>query len=122
LERLRTLVNYGGKAGKEGFLVVSAVDEPQEARRRSGAFEPVGLVPASVRPARGTFFHLYGHLWNADYLWINGEKGGVTGYVPVGAWWETGPLQGEHWSLGDGRGVALETPDLFLQGDRAAFS
>lgn len=122
LERLRSLVNYGGKVGKEGFLVVKAVDKPREAPRRSGTFEPVGLVPASVRPAGGTFFHLYGHRWNADYLWINGERGGVTGYVPIGVWWETGTLQGEHWSLGDGRGIPLEAPDLFLQGDREVFS
>lgn len=117
-QRLR---NYGGKAGKEGFLVVSRVGAPRRMPLIQGSYRPLGLITPPVRPASGRFFNLYGHWWDKGYEWRNGERGGVAGFTQVGAYWEAEAADGPYWAWADGVGFGARVPDDFLSGDRETF-
>ncbi|MBF0508595.1 MAG: hypothetical protein HQK57_06675 [Deltaproteobacteria bacterium] len=117
LEALQELKNFGGKAGKEGYVYVCRIDGPKEAWLKEGEFKPLGLVPQPCRPVSGTYYNLYGHHWNQDYTWTNGAKGGVDGYYQIGAWWNVATMAGPYWEMDDGVGFPASAPDAFLQGD-----
>ena len=121
LDRLKGLLNFGGKAGKEGYLHVSRAGDPQFLEKREGRYQPLGLAPLPLRPESGVFHTLYGHHWSDDYLWTNGEKGGVIGYFQTGAWWSTGELDGPYWAMDHGLGFPAIAPDAFLRGDVERF-
>ncbi len=121
LDRLRCLKNFGGKAGKEGYLYVAAIDPPRELFLQDGDFRPAGLAPAFFSPSSGTYYSLYGHHWSDEYLWKNGQKGGVDGFFQVGAWWNVSRLRGAYWALEAGFGFPAVVPDLFLKGDVEPF-
>ncbi|MDX9818851.1 MAG: hypothetical protein RBT16_08060 [Desulfococcus multivorans] len=121
LERFRSLKNFGGKAGKEGYVVISRVGAPRRLEPAEGHFTPLGLVTAPLRPITGRFFNLYGHWWDESYEWQNGEKGGVSGFTQLGAWWEAEGLIGPYWAWADGIGFSATMPDDFLQGEREPF-
>jgi hypothetical protein len=121
LKRLESVKNFGGKVGKEGYIYVSAIEGPLELKLMEGEFRPLGLVPQSSKPHSGTFYTLYGHHWNNEYVWTNGEKGGVDGYFQVGAWWEVNALSGFYWALEEGLGFPASAPDSFLKGDVKPF-
>ncbi len=121
LENLQSLTNFGGKTGKEGYVFVSKVTEPRQLELSTGKFKPLGLVTLPYRPLSGTFYNLYGHYWNNDYKWSNGEKGGVDGFVQIGAWWNADTVTGHYWASDDGIGFPVNSPDVFLQGDREPF-
>lgn len=121
LEVLEALQNFGGKAGKEGYLYVTRVGEPQPLKLQQGEFQPLGLVPQSARPSSGTFYTLYGHHWSDAYLWTNGATGGVDGFVQVGGWWGVDSLHGWYWALQEGSGFPAAVPDTFLVGDVEPF-
>jgi hypothetical protein len=122
LEKLKCLTNFGGKAGKEGFLYVSEARAPQPAEKREGNYVPLGLAPLPLRPESGAFYTLYGHHWSNDYLWTNGERGGVVGYFQLGAWWNAGIMDGPYWALEEGVGFPAIAPDAFLRGDVEKFA
>jgi hypothetical protein len=121
LERLQPIKNFGGKAGKEGYIYVSKISEPRELILTKGEFKPLGLVTLPLRPASGTYYNLYGHHWSKDYEWSNGEKGGVDGYTQLGAWWNVGTVTGTYWAVCEGVGIAANVPDSFLRGDVEPF-
>ncbi len=114
LEALQILVNFGGKAGKEGFLFVDKVTPPERLDFMDGDYRPLGLVTPPARPASGIFFNLYGHHWDENYEWFNGEKGGVIGFRQVSAWWQTEQISGAHWALDKGVGFQAVMPDSFM--------
>jgi len=115
LEKLKKLENFGGKAGKEGYLVVDEVRAPQKLELMEGDFRPLGLVTPPVRPASGSFFNLYGHQWDDAYEWSNGEKGGVVGYRQVSAWWLAEKAAGFYWAVEEGVGFQADMPDVFMR-------
>jgi len=122
LARLKQLENYGGKAGKEGWLFVRRVSEPRELPLKSGDFTPLGLTLPSLRPTSGRFYNVYGHHWDASYEWRNGERGGVVGFTQLGAWVEVERVAGRYWAWDDQRGFPADVPDAFLSGaDRELF-
>lgn len=121
IERLSCLKGYGGKAGKEGFIFVTAVTPPRELDLKEGEYRPAGLVPVPLRPATGTFYTLYGHHWDDAYLWSNGDRGGVAGYFQQGAWWNVQHMQGAYWAMETGYGIPATAPDAFLKGDVEPF-
>lgn len=114
LEQFKKLENFGGKAGKEGYLVVDEVRSPQRLALMEGDYRPLGLVTPPVRPSSGTFFNLYGHHWNDAYEWSNGEKGGVVGYRQVTAWWLAEKASGAYWAVREGAGFQADMPDAFM--------
>ncbi|MBF0496483.1 MAG: hypothetical protein HQK58_07905 [Deltaproteobacteria bacterium] len=117
LDALQELKNYGGKAGKEGYLFVYRVVKPRQLFLQQGEYRPLGLVPQPCRPVSGTYYNLYGHHWDQNYTWTNGDKGGVVGYYQVGAWWNVATMSGPYWAMDDGVGFPASAPDAFLQGD-----
>lgn len=121
LEKLKSLKNFGGKAGKEGYVFVREVGEPRELTLAEGDFRPLGLVTQPFRPSSGTFYNLYGHHWSKDYEWSNGEKGGVVGYRQLGAWWNVSSVTGPYWAMAEGVGFPAHAPDSFLKGDVEPF-
>ncbi len=121
LEHLKSLQNFGGKAGKEGYLFVSEVRDPTEFEIARGSFKPLGLVTLPYRPGSGTFYNLYGHHWNDGYQWTNGETGGVDGYVQLGAWWNADRVEGDYWAADEGTGFPANSPDAFITGDAEHF-
>ncbi len=121
LDRLMTLKNFGGKAGKEGYLFVETIQEPVECPLVQGDFIPLGLVTPPSRPASGHYFNLYAHHWDSQYEWLNGEKGGVAGYMQIGAWWQSRRMHGHYWQWEDGTGFPGHIPDAFLKGEAPAF-
>jgi hypothetical protein len=92
------LKNYGGKGGKEGWLFVRQISEPRELVLKTGEFSPLGLVVPPLRPTSGRFYNVYGHYWDETYQWINGERGGVTGFTNFGAWWGVERVRGNYWA------------------------
>lgn len=121
LLKLTRLRNYGGKAGKEGHLTVTSVEEPRELKLRHGEFKPLGLVPQPARPRSGVFYNIYGHYWEDDYLWSDGSRGGVVGYTQLGAWWKVENSEGHYWAFEEGFGFPAHSPDAFLTGDVERF-
>lgn len=115
LERFQVLKNFGGKAGKEGYLIVDEIRVPQELTLADGEYRPLGLVTPPTRPSTGTFFNLYGHHWDSEYEWSNGQKGGVIGYRPVSAWWLADKAIGPYWAAEKGVGFQAGMPDAFMQ-------
>lgn len=116
LTELAKLTGFGGMAGKEGYLVVETVSEPKECPLAEGRFQPLGLAVPPVRPGAGRFFNLYGHHWNPDYEWSNGERGGVDGFTQLSGWFEAGPAEGPFWQWSDETGFQADMPDRFLTG------
>ena len=121
LDRLKCLKNHGGKAGKEGWLFVQKMGDPRVVSLKEGPFKPLGLVTPPLRPLSGTFYNLYGHHWNKNYEWRNGEKGGVDGYTQFGGWWGPAEVSGTYWAWDDGFGFPAHVPDAFLSGDAKPF-
>lgn len=121
LERLNSLKNFGGKAGKEGYLFVSEIGDPQQVPLQEGEFQPLGLVIKPFRPISGAYYNLYGHHWNSQYEWTNGDKGGVDGYTQLGAWWNVKSVIGPYWAVSEGVGIPAGVPDAFLSGDVERF-
>ncbi len=121
LERLAVLKNFGGKAGKEGWLTVVHITEPKKLSLENGDFKPLGLVTPPTRPDSGMFFNLYGHYWDENYEWRNGEKGGVTGYTQLGAWWNAGTVNGLYWAWEKSLGFPVHVPDDFLKAEGFRF-
>jgi hypothetical protein len=121
LERLMPLKNYGGKVGKEGWLFVRQISEPRELVLKTGEFSPLGLVVPPLRPTSGRFYNVYGHYWDETYQWINGERGGVTGFTNFGAWWGVERVRGNYWAWDEHSGIAANVPDAFLSGERERF-
>lgn len=121
VERLLKLTNYGGKAGKEGWVFVRRVSEPRQLSLQTGEFTPLGLVIPPLRPVSGRFYNVYGHYWDASYEWTNGERGGVVGFTQLGAWWGAERVHGEYWAWNENSGIAAHVPDAFLSGDREPF-
>ncbi len=121
LERLKKLKNFGGKTGKEGWVFVEHIGEAKEMALREGEFVPLGLVTPPSRPEYGTFFNIYGHHWDKEYPWRNGEKGGVAGFTRVGAWWGAELLSGPYWRWKENEGFPAHVPDSFLAGDVEPF-
>ncbi|NUM35033.1 MAG: hypothetical protein HUU50_10845 [Candidatus Brocadiae bacterium] len=121
LDALHIIQNYGGKAGKEGYLCIKKIQEPRQVFLNYGDFKPLGLVTLPLRPKQGCFYHLYAHHWNKNYPWSNGEKGGVDGYIQVNSWWEADSANGFYWQWDKGIGFAASVVDTFLQGDVDAF-
>lgn len=122
LAELATLTGFGGMAGKEGYLVVESVGEPRECPWTEGKFQPLGLAVPPLRPESGRFFNLYGHHWNPDFEWANGERGGVDGFVPLSGWFEPGPARGVYWQWAEGTGFQADMPDRFLTDAPELFS
>jgi hypothetical protein len=91
---------------------------------QQGEFFPLGLVTPPLRPSSGDFFNIYGHYWDETYEWANKEKGGVVGFTQLGAWWNTGTVNGHYWAWEDGIGFPAHAPDAFLKvkGDNSPFS
>jgi hypothetical protein len=121
LEALHALKNFGGKAGKEGYLILEKIGSPVRLNLAEGPFRPLGLVTPPARPATGTFFNLYGHHWDGAYEWSNGERGGVTGYRQVGAWWLAERVVGPYWALEEGIGFQADMPDAFMEVEENPF-
>lgn len=121
LTRLHLLQNYGGKAGKEGWLFVAEVSKPRQLVLKQGDFTPLGLITAPLRPDSGRFFNLYGHHWSRSYEWGNGQKGGVDGFTQFGVWWGASEVSGPYWALEEGLGFQAHLPDRFLAGEREPF-
>ncbi len=121
LERLLGIKNFGGKAGKEGYLTVVSVEEPREVAVSKGKYIPFGLVPNPARPSSGTYYNTYSHHWSNDYLWSDGSQGGVVGYTQSGAWWNVESIEGEYWELDEVTGIPAHAPDSFLIGEREKF-
>lgn len=117
LSEFAVIENFGGKAGKEGYLWVTTFHPPKRLPLRHGKFEPLGLVTPPSRPNTGVLYPLYGHHWNKDYLWNNGDKGGVDGYYSLIAWWGAKNENGYYWEFAPGVGFAAYAIDAFLQGD-----
>ena len=120
LETFKKLLNFGGKSGKEGYLVVSRVGSPRKMPLMEGQFKPLGLVTAPTRPASGLYFNLYGHWWDKGYEWTNGQKGGVSGFTQLGAFWDADVAAGPYWAWEEEKGFAAQMPDDFLAGEREA--
>lgn len=121
LELLKALKNYGGKAGKEGYVIVDQVGDPKELYLNQGTYLPLGLVTPPDRPQSGEFYQVYGHYWDENYEWSNGEKGGVVGYTQFGAWWNVDRVLGPYWELYPGAGFPVAALDSFLTGDVESF-
>lgn len=121
LEILKTLKNYGGKTGKEGFLIVDHISEPKELSLNQGTYTPIGLVTPPDRPYSGEFYQVYGHYWDKNYEWQNGEKGGVVGFTQFGAWWHADAVTGTYWELKPGMGFPAHAVNAFLTGDIEPF-
>ena len=121
LQRFAGLKNFGGKAGKEGYLVVRRIQAPRELPLLEGRYAPMGLVTPPSRPVSGRFFNLYGHWWDAKYTWVNGQQGGVSGFTRISAWWGADTATGPYWAWEDGKGFPAHVPDDFLQGDIEPF-
>lgn len=117
LEKMKCLKNFGGKAGKEGWLFVEKISKPRQVSISEGQYIPMGLVTPPLRPDSGTFFNLYGHYWDEKYQWTNKEKGGVTGFTQLGAWWNVDFISGAYWAWDKGLGFPAHIPDDFLKGD-----
>ncbi len=121
LEKFKDLKNFGGKAGKEGWVFIDRVGDAREMALREGKFCPLGLVTPPSRPESGSFFNIYAHHWDRNYLWRNGEKGGVAGFSRLGAWWGAKRLSGHFWQWQDEFGFPAHLPDSFLTGDVEPF-
>ncbi|QTA81104.1 Uncharacterized protein dnl_34300 [Desulfonema limicola] len=116
LEKLGCLKNFGGKAGKEGWLFVESISEPRQVFLTEGQYIPLGLVTPPLRPDSGMFYNLYGHYWDENYQWTNNEKGGVTGFTQLGAWWNVDRVSGAYWAWDKGLGFPAHIPDDFIAG------
>ncbi len=121
LEMLTKLKNYGGKAGKEGYVIVDQISDPIELHLNHGTYTPLGLLTPPDRPLSGEFYQVYGHHWDKNYEWLNGEKGGVVGYTQFGAWWNVDSVTGPFWEFEPGMGFPVSALDAFLTGDVEPF-